>query len=250
MIEHFNPFALNGKTILVTGASSGIGQCVAIECAKLGAKLVIVGRNRERLNHTSASLAGEGHLSIELDLNVYESVSNIIPQLPKLDGIVYCAGIQKSNPAKLISRADLDEIFNSNLFSTINLNKEILTCKKLNKSASIVFISSTAAGIVAEFGNGAYSATKGAITSFSKVLALELSFLKTRVNCVSPGMVHTPLLDTISVDKEQLIEDEKRYPLGYGMPTDVAYAVIYLLSDAAKWLTGTNIVLDGGLTLR
>lgn len=246
----YNPFSLQGKTIFVTGASSGIGRSIAIECSKLGARVVLTGRNQDCLSETMSMLVGEGHESKAFDLNSSVEVAAYISEVSLLDGIVYCAGIQKTSPAKLIQSKDLKEVFDSNIFSTIELNTLLLANKKINKGASIVFISSTAAGLVAENGNAMYSASKGAMTAFSKVLALELSPRKIRVNCVLPGMVKSNLLNSISVDAEQLQEDEKRYPFGYGEPIDVAYATIYLLSDAAKWVTGTNLLLDGGLTLK
>ncbi|NVN94333.1 MAG: SDR family oxidoreductase [Bacteroidetes bacterium] len=250
MIATYNPYSLLEKKILVTGASSGIGKSIAIECSKLGAKLVITGRNFDRLKETMSLLTGDGHILKVLDLNDTDNLQEFILDIPKLDGIVYCAGIQKTCPTKLIQRVDLDEVFETNFFSIIDLNTTILSKKLLNKEASIVFISSTAAGIVAEYGNAIYSATKGALTSFAKVLALELIAQRIRVNCILPGMIKTPLLNKILVDEEQLKKDEERYPLGYGNPEDVAYAVIYLLSNASKWITGTNLLLDGGLTLK
>ncbi len=216
----------------------------------MGAKLILLGRNSERLNETFSLLMGEGHVQKTIDLNNNEEITLFVAELPKLDGIVFCAGTQKTVMTRFLLREELDEVFETNFFSTVNLNQLLLIKKKINKEASIVFISSTAAGLVAEYGNAAYSASKGALTSYSKVLALELSSQKIRVNVVSPGMVKTPLLDKISVTPEQLNEDAKRYPLGYGNPEDVAFAVVYLLSDASRWVTGTDILLDGGLTLK
>ena len=245
-----NPFSLKGKTILITGASSGIGKTTSIECSKLGAKIILTGRNTKRLEETMALLTGEGHQLKVLDLNISEAVSEFIENMPKLDGVVYCAGTQRTCPAKYIQRQDLDEVFEINFFANININTLLLSKKKINKAASIVFISSIAAGIVAEVGNAIYSASKGALSSYAKVLALEMSSQRIRVNCVLPGMVNTPLLKKLDVEEDQLKEDEKRYPLGYGNPEDVAYSVIYLLSDATKWVTGSNLILDGGLTLK
>jgi len=250
MMDTYNPYSLFGKNILITGASSGIGKTTAIQCSKLGAKLFITGRNTERLAETMAKLSGVGHLSKALDLNNYNAVSEFITGIPNLDGIVYCAGTQKTCPSKCIRKEDIEEVFATNFFSNINLNTLLLAKKKLNKGASIVFISSISAGIVAEYGNAIYSASKGALSAFAKVLALELSPRKVRVNCVLPGMIRTPLLKNFLVDVEQFNADEKRYPLGYGNTEDVAFAIIYLLSDAAKWVTGTNLLLDGGLTLK
>jgi len=245
-----NPFSLKGKTILITGASSGIGKTTSIECSKLGAKIILTGRNTKRLEETMALLTGEGHQIQVLDLNISEAVSEFIENMPKLDGVVYCAGTQRTCPIKFIQREDIDKVFETNFFANININTLLLSKKKINKGASIVFISSIAAGIVAEVGNAIYSASKGALSSYAKVLALEMSSQRIRVNCVLPGMVNTPLLKKLDVEEDQLKEDEKRYPLGYGNPEDVAYSVIYLLSDATKWVTGSNLILDGGLTLK
>ena len=245
-----NPFSLKGKTILITGASSGIGKTTSIECSKLGAKIILTGRNTKRLEETMALLTGEGHQLKVLDLNISEAVSEFIENMPKLDGVVYCAGTQRTCPIKFIQREDIDKVFETNFFANININTLLLSKKKINKGASIVFISSIAAGIVAEVGNAIYSASKGALSSYAKVLALEMSSQRIRVNCVLPGMVNTPLLKKLDVEEDQLKEDEKRYPLGYGNPEDVAYSVIFLLSDATKWVTGSNLILDGGLTLK
>lgn len=249
-MDSYNPFNLNGKYILITGASSGIGKSIAIECSKLGAKLIILGRNEERLAETFSMLAGSGHIAICVDLNDYKSVINRLSEIPLLNGVVYCAGIQKSSPVKNINNLEFLEVIQTNLFSTSFLNTKLLQEKKIAPKASIVFISSTASGIIAEVGNAMYSASKGAISAYSKVVALELSKRKIRANCITPAMVKTELLNNISVDKEQFELDEQRYPFGYGLPDDVAYAAIYLLSDASKWVTGTNLLLDGGLTLK
>ena len=249
-MDSYNPFNLNGKTILITGASSGIGKSIAIECSRLGAKLVILGRNPERLNDTFLLLAGSRHIVISVDLNDYEAVTSKLSEIPLLNGVVYCAGMQKSSPIKNIDSLEFLEVIQTNLFSTSFLNTKLLQEKKIAKNASLAFISSVAAGVVADVGNAMYSASKGAILAYAKVLALELSSRKIRVNCIAPAMVKTELLDSISVEKDQLELDEQRYPFGYGEPLDVAYAAIYLLSDASKWVTGTNIILDGGLTLK
>jgi NAD(P)-dependent dehydrogenase (short-subunit alcohol dehydrogenase family) len=195
-------------------------------------------------------LNGEGHLAVLVDLNDEIEIDKIVSDLPVLNGIVYCAGIQMSSPVKNINQKEFFEVIQTNLFATTNLNTLFLQNKKIKKAASVIFISSTAAGIVAEIGNAMYSASKGAIAAYAKVLALELASRSIRVNCISPAMVKTNLLASIAVDKEQFEIDELRYPFGYGEPTDVAYAAIYLLSDASKWVTGTNLLLDGGLTLK
>ena len=249
-MDNYNPFSLANKIILITGASSGIGRSIAIECSKLGAKLIILGRNKERLNETLSLLNGDNHSVKSTDLNDIDGIYDFVTELPRLDGIVHCAGTLKTVLTKFLSRKELNEIFETNFFSIVNINTLIQEKKKINKCASIVLLSSTASGLVAEYGNAAYSASKGALAAYSKVLALELVPQKIRVNCVIPAMVNTPLLNKTNIDIEQLNEDAKKYPLGYGNPEDVAYAVIYLLSNASKWVTGTGILLDGGLTLK
>lgn len=246
----YNPFSLTNKIILITGASSGIGKSIAVECSNLGAQLIIMGRNIDRLKETLSLLTGENHSMVSIDMNDKDRISSFITELPKLDGIVHCAGTLKTVLTKFLRRNELDEIFETNFFSIIYFNSLLLNKKKINNCASFVFLSSTASSLVAEYGNAAYSASKGALTAYSKVLALELVSKKIRVNCVLPGMVKTPMHEKIQIDIDQLKEDEKKYPLGYGTPEDVAFAVIYLLSNCSKWITGTGILLDGGLTLK
>lgn len=243
-------FDLSGKQILITGASSGIGRSTAVISAGLGATLTITGRNEKRLNETLSSLFGEGHKAVCCDLTCSDSIKDMVDNLPLLDGIVYCAGIQETCLSKNVDDQVLDKLMNTNFRSTVLLNSQLLKKKKLKKNSSVVFISSVAALQCAEIGNAIYSSTKAAITSFARVLALELASRRIRVNIVSPGMVHTPLLDQFEMSAEQFRKDELNYPLGYGNPEDVANTVVFLLSDATKWMTGTDIVVDGGLTLR
>ena len=243
-------FDLSGKHVLITGASSGIGRSTAVLSASLGATLTIIGRNEKRLNDTLSSLSGEGHKAVCCDLTCPDSVNDMVDSLPLLDGIVYCAGVQETCLTKNIDNQVLDKLMNTNFRSTVLLNSQILKKKKLKKNSSVVFISSVTALRCAEIGNAIYSSTKAAITSFARVLALELASRRIRVNIVSPGMVHTPLLDQLDITAEQFRQDEHNYPLGYGKPEDVANTVAFLLTDATKWMTGSDIVLDGGLTLR
>lgn len=250
MSEVFNSFALSGKTILVTGASSGIGRAIAIACAKMGASVIATARNEERLAETLSYMGtSNAHNVVAADLTIQENVESLVTQLPKLDGVVYCAGTQETCITKMLDKNTLDRVFDTNFFSVCNLNRALLSKKKLNKSASIVIISSAAANYVAEVGNAAYSASKGALSSFARVLAAELVTRRIRVNTVSPGMVRTPIMQKFDVSSEEFDADERKYPLGYGEPEDVANAVVYFLSDASKWVTGTNLLLDGGLTL-
>ncbi len=245
-----NPFSLENRRVLVTGASSGIGRSIAIECSKMGASMIILGRNKERLDQTLSQLNGSDHSVYSLDLNDSIVLADFVDNLEYVDGLVHCAGIIMTCPAKYLNRKDLHEIFNTNLFASMELTKLLLEKKRLKKESSIVFISSVEGCIVASKGNGMYGASKGAVSAYAKVLALELSLRKIRVNSILPGIVRTKLLDKVSVSKEEFTADEKRYPLGYGKPNDVAWAAIYLLSDASRWMTGTNLLIDGGLTLQ
>lgn len=244
-----NPYALNGKTILVTGASSGLGASVAAECSRLGATLIITARNEERLNQTFQELVGEGHTKIVADLTQAQDIELLIEQLPIVDGMALCAGITKTLPVKFINDQAVEEIFQTNTFSSIKLIQQLLKKKKVAKKGSVVFISSISTAY-ADKGNAIYAASKGALNSFSKVLALESAAQGIRSNCIQPGFVPSRMLEAGVVTQEQLQEELKKYPLGFGEPTDIAYGVAYLLSDAAKWITGSVLTIDGGVTLR
>lgn len=245
-----NPFSLNRKTILVTGASSGIGRSIAIECSRSGANLIISGRNEERLKETFNSLHGSGHRQIRADLQQTNDILHLAEELSDLDGLVHAAGIVKTLPFSYISRDDFTSILETNLIAPAILSQLLVKSKKLNKEASIVFISSISGTHCAIPGNSMYSASKGGIDGLMKNMALDLAPKKIRVNSIAPGMIDTGLLKDGTIDREQLEEDMKRYPLKrYGKPEEVAWAAIYLLSDASKWVTGTQLLIDGGYTL-
>jgi NAD(P)-dependent dehydrogenase (short-subunit alcohol dehydrogenase family) len=246
----YNPFSLEGKTILVTGASSGIGKATAIECSKMGATVIITGRNKERLNDTFNLLVGENHIQIIADLSKNEEIESLTKKLPELDGCVNNAGIVKSVLIPFITSDTLSEVLHINTIAPILLTQMLVKKKKIQKNASIVFTSSISGVYASIIGNSLYSSSKGAINGFAKNAALELAAKKIRVNCVCPGMIKTNILNDGTITEEQLKEDMKKYPLiRYGQPEEVAYAIIYLLSDAAGWVTGTNLVIDGGFTL-
>ena len=245
----YNPYSLNGKTILVTGASSGIGRATAIECAKLGAKVIITGRNEERLQQTYAQLEGTGHQWIAADLSTQEGIDLLTTQMPNVDGLVNNAGISNTKPIGFIKPDDLEKLFGTNAFAPMMLTKMLLKKKKLNNGASIVFVSS-AASINPDVANSIYSATKAAIASFSRSCAKELAAKQIRSNSVHPGMVQTEMVQNLVFDEDELARDMARYPLKrYGKPEEIAWAIIYLLSDASAWVTGTQMVIDGGLLL-
>jgi NAD(P)-dependent dehydrogenase (short-subunit alcohol dehydrogenase family) len=243
------PFTLNEKTILVTGASAGIGKSIAIECSKFGSDLIITGRNNNRLNETFSVLGKGNHKQIIADLLNEEEVQILSNNLPMLDGVVLCAGVNTKTPVKFLNKVKLDEVMDINFYAPALLIKAILSQKKLKKRASIVMISSIASSYAA-VSNAAYASSKGALNSFIRVLALELASQKIRVNGIQPGIVQTDILNAYDL-QEELKESEKNYPLGrFGRPEDIAYASIFLLSDATEWITGSSLVVDGGLTLR
>lgn len=245
-----NPFSLEGKKILITGASSGIGKATAIECSQLGANVIIVGRNEERLNETFLKLTGEGHQQIIADLTRQEDIENIVAKIPEMDGLVNNAGVGRTKPIQFIKKEDLEFVLGTNTFSPILLTKSLLKKKKIKKGSSIVFTSSIAATL-AEPGIAMYAASKVAISSYMRSCAIELADKRIRSNAVLPGMVETKLIVGGALSSDDFLNDMKKYPLGrYGKPEEVAYAIIYLLSDASAWVTGTSLVIDGGRLLK
>ena len=245
----YNPFSLKGKTILVTGASSGIGQATAIECAQMGAEVVITGRDTERLQAT-ADLVGTPKALIAADLTNQEDVERLVAALPLLDGAVLCAGNSTTLPLQFGSREKFDEMFNVNFFAPVELLRLMYKKKVLQKGSSVVLIASIGGTHSFMPGNGVYGASKAALNSLMKYAAREYASRKIRVNSICPGMVDTPLIHRGTITEEQLAEDAKRYPLGrYGKPDDIANGAVYLLSDASSWLTGHDLVIDGGFSI-
>lgn len=248
----YNPYSLRGKKILVTGASSGIGRGIAIECSRIGASVIITGRNTERLQETLCMMDHQQEHSIVIaDLSSVEGVFTLADTVDNtIDGLVLCAGFTIVKPFKYVSDKDLDDIMNVNYKAPVLLAQRLLKKKRISKGASIVFISSVSGVFISAPAGALYSGSKGAVNGIAKAMAIDLSSRGIRVNCVNPGMVDTNIFAKGDITKEQLEEDVKNYPLGrYGKPEDIAYAVIYLLSDASKWVTGTNLKIDGGLTL-
>ncbi|MBD8349077.1 SDR family NAD(P)-dependent oxidoreductase [Dysgonomonas sp. HGC4] len=245
----YNPFSLEGKTILVTGASSGIGRAIAIECSKMGARVILTARNKERLEETLLMLDNEGELYVA-DLSNLDDRNTLLIHLSHIDGVVHSAGITDPVPFQFITKERLDTIFDINYFSPVFLTKELLKKKILRNNSSIVFVSSIAGLLCSSVGGSAYSATKSAINGMVKGIALDLANKQIRVNTVCPGMIDTGIFDNSGITQEQLVEDSKKYPLKrYGKPEEVAHSVVYLLSEASSWVTGTNLVIDGGYTL-
>ena len=246
----YNPFSLAGKTILVTGASSGIGQETALACARMGAAVVITGRNQERLQETYDRLETTSRTQILADMTCQEDVDRLVAALPPLDGAVLCAGNSTTLPLQFGTREKFDEMFDVNFFAPIELLRLIYKKKVLNKGASVVLLASIGGTHSFMPGNGVYGASKAALNSVMKYAAREYASRKVRVNSICPGMVDTPLIHRGTITEEQLAEDAKRYPLGrYGQPADIANGALYLLSDASSWLTGHDLVIDGGFSI-
>lgn len=247
----YNPFSLEGKTILVTGASSGIGAQTAIDCSKMGAHVVITARNEERLKQTLEAMDGDGHKLIVADLSNESDLDNLMSNLPKLNGAVLCAGVGFTLPFVFCSRPKMDDVFNINFFAPIELLRLLVKKKKVEADSSVVFVSSIGGVNVFNVGNSVYGASKGALNTMVKQIALEIAPKKIRVNSVNPGMVNTKLIrEGMLLTEEQLKADEERYPLRrYGETTDVSNGIIYLLSDASCWVTGHALVIDGGVSL-
>ena len=246
----YNPFTLEGKTILITGSSSGIGKATAIECAKMGAHIIITGRDEVRLNEVFNSLEGNGHMQISADLTKSEDIQRLVKEIPVIDGCVNNAGYNTMSVIQFIKKDDLEHLLNVNLEAPILLTHLLVRNKKMAKDSSIVFTSSISARGRNSVGNSMYSATKGGLSSFMKNAALELAAKRIRCNAVLPGMVETPLKEGKSnITEEQWEINRQQYPLKrFGKPEDIAYGIIYLLSDASAWVTGTELVIDGGMT--
>lgn len=241
-----NPFSLKGKNILVTGASSGIGRGIAVECAKMGAYVLLNGRNEKRLQETASFLPNGKYEIIAADLTCASSLDILVDKLPKLDGVVHSAGVGHRKVCKLINENDIDSVLTANFKSTVMLQTKLLQKKKLNKAASIIFIASRAAASPS-IGNALYSASKGALISYARCLMLELAPRQIRVNCICPAMIWTNLIFQGGLTQEELNAAELNYPLKrFGKPEDVAYLTVYMLSDASMWMTGSCVDLTGG----
>lgn len=253
MESQFNPFSLEGKNILVTGASSGIGRQCAIDCSRMGAKVIAIGRNQERLDSVMADMDGV-NACYPYDLQniegIKELISTIVAEHGKLDGFIHAAGIEVTNPVKLSKPEEYESLFQVNCLSAFEIVKNLCGIKTFNKGGSIVMISSIS-GVIARKGLSAYAASKGALMSAARVMALEMASREVRVNTISPGTILTPMmqkaLDAMSEeDKKKRVDG---FPLGLGETTDISNACIFLLSDASRWITGQNIVVDGGFTI-
>ena len=247
-------FSLSNKTILITGASSGIGRSCAVQCSKMGASLLLMGRNVDELNRTVSELqpgtkvemiVADFSKVVDLELVIAEKILTI----GKIAGFIHCAGVEKTLPLKKQTSEVFQSIFDINVFAGFELAKIISLKKYKAEKASFVFIASVA-GMVGESGKTIYSASKGAVISGARSMSMELARSDIRVNSISPAMVKTPILEKMfdGIGEEASQNIIKKHPLGIGEPEDVANACVFLLSNAAKWITGTNLVIDGGYT--
>lgn len=250
MGAEYNPFSLSGKTVLITGASSGIGQETAIQCSKLGAQVIITGRNEQRLNETLAQMEGDGHRIVMAELTSQVDTEKLVEDICPLNGVVLCAGKGMILPFVFSSKDKYQDIFDVNYFAPVELLRLLTKKKKIAKEGSVVFVSSVGGKAVFAPGTGVYGASKAAINATMKFCAVELAAKKIRVNSVNPGRVNTKLIQNGTISEEQQQLDIERYPLKrYGEPKEVSLSIIYLLSDASSWVTGHALVVDGGRSI-
>lgn len=246
----YNPFTLEGKTVLITGASSGIGRATAIECEKLGATCVLTGRNKQLLQETLSALEGEGHAAIAADLTTEEGIRTIVEQCPALDGVVCNAGINLMAPIFFLKAEEVDTVFRTNTLAPMALINALLKAKRIKSQASLVFTSSMDA-VNPDAGSAAYAASKAALASFMRSCAKELAPRKIRSNAIQPGLVETGMMHNGMVSEEDLERNKELYLLKrYAQPEEIAWAIIYLLSGASGFVTGSIVTIDGGLSLQ
>lgn len=246
----YNPFSLENKKILITGGASGIGLSTALEASKMGAEIILLDINQENLEKTKSILPSSIINSFVADLTDPNSVQEIINKLDPIDGLVNCAGIALTKPFKFCGKEDLERIMYVNFFGPVLFTQSLVKKNLISRNGSIVYLSSIDGTVCGHIGNSAYSASKGAVMGSVRSQALELASKGIRVNCVSPARVNTPLLKRDNITEEQVEENKKLYPLKrYAEPEEIAYYIIYLLSDASTYTTGSNLIIDGGFTL-
>lgn len=247
-----NPFSLKGKIVLVTGASSGIGRACAIEIARAGAtRIILSGRDLSRLKATAEEIGNMADtIIVEADLTDSEALENFVKEIPEIDGMVLSAGINRQKTVAFVKDSDLTDIFGVNSFLTFRLVGLLARKKKLRADSSIVLIGSISGLDNFSVGNAAYGASKQAATAFMKYAAVELAPKGIRCNVIHPGRIRTPLISSGIMEEKDIKKDIEKYPLKrYGHPEEVAYATVYFLSDAASWITGSELVVDGGRSL-
>lgn len=247
----FNPFTLEEKRILVTGAGSGIGRAISVNASRLGAELVLVDVRQDLMEETLSLMEGQSHQIIQADLMDPEALRNIVERVAVLDGVVNNAGMPNTRPLQFIGEEEFDRVLSLNTKAPVFLTNLLFKKKKLSKGASLVFVSSLAGLYTFTPANGLYSLTKSALTSYAKSCAVEFASRGIRSNCVCPAMVNTHLKASLSFSEEEYAKDVQKYPLRrYAEPEEVANVVIFLLSDAASYVTGHALLVDGGRSLK
>lgn len=246
---NFNPFSLAAKRVMVSGASSGIGRQVAINCAAMGAQVVVTGRDPARLADTANQLAGDGHLSIAADLRDPDGLARVADEAGDLHGIVHAAGIARLAPFRMISEKHMNEVFSINVHAPLLLTRALLAKKRILGGGSIVFIGSVGSHI-GPVATTAYSASKAALLGAMRSLAQEVVKQGIRANLIAPGYIRTPMLEQLGAGGAKLQDLIDYAPLGLGEPDDVANAAVFYLSDASRWMTRTFFIIDGGMTVK
>ena len=247
------PLDMSGRMVMVTGASAGIGRDVAILLGELGARVILVGRNQDRLNAALAKLSGSGHLVEPFDLNQLDEIPGWMKRFAEktgeLHGVVHCAGVQQTMPLRATTVRSAEDLMRVNVLAALMLAKGLRQKGVRAADASLVLVASVM-GLVGAPGRAMYCASKGAIISMTRALALELAVEKIRVNCVAPAFVKTEMLEELKTvaGAEQMAAIEAKHPLGFGEPRDVSHAIAYLLSPASRWTTGSTLTVDGGYT--
>ena len=253
MEKQFNPFSLENKTILVTGASSGIGRQCAVDCSKMGAKVLAIGRDLKRLEGVVSEMANRGEF-YQFDLTdidgIKDLIKTVVAEHGKIDGFIHAAGVGTTSPVRFTKRDEYESLYRVNCLSACEIVKHLCGPNSFSNNGSVVFIGSISS-MIARKGLSAYAASKGALVSVSRVMALELATRGIRVNTISPGTIMTPMMQKAldAMDEDQKKKRCDGFPLGLGKETDISNACIFLLSDASRWVTGSNLVIDGGYTL-
>ena len=246
----FNPFSIEGKTFLVTGAASGMGWATALTCARMGANVVAADFNEVGLDALSKEMPQGNHFYLSINLSDETTWETLLETIPVVDGIAGCAGIACMKPFSFIDKSDFDKVFGVNCFGPVLLVKSLLKKKKIAKGGSVVFVSSVDGPKIVHAGNSVYSASKNALVGMARNMAIDLAVKQIRVNCVLPGTTDTPLIRTANVSEEDLANNAKQFPLKrFGKPEDMANAIIFLLSDASSFITGTELTVDGGYSI-
>ena len=249
----FNPFSLEGKTILVTGAGGGIGRATAVTCSKMGATLVITDINADTLVETLGLLdicGDRNHLMIAADLTNETALDQLITDTPNLDGVVCNAGISKVLPIQFLNSSDFNRIMAINAFAPMYMTQKLYKKKRINKGGSVVYTVSISGVSMVSMGGVMYAVSKNALDAFMRNAALEFAARNIRVNSVNPSRVKTGLIQNTTYSEEEVAKDIQTYPLKrYAEPEEIANCIVFLLSDASSYVTGHALIVDGGKTL-